>query len=190
MRQLALALLCLVLGACTYANPAVAEDWSVVEARRQAAREKFNEQLQTLKPTRLFRIDPVAGYPDTTGSGSKSPMPRFHEWGVVASAAPSDANSGATILHSLARIVSAHKEGQDACFSPHHGLTLTNGKEIFDVLLCFDCSQYVVFKPDGAMIFRDSFNAWSEKKTWEQVFRAAGLPDSKQSGGRAAQPNR
>jgi hypothetical protein len=179
MRQLALGLLSLTLAACSYASAEVAEDWQVVEARRQAARERFIEQLPTLKTTRLFRIDPIDGYPGATGNGAKSQMPRFHGWGVVASAAPSDANSEATISQSLAKIVSAHTEGQYACFSPHHGLTLTNGGESYDVLLCFDCSQYIVFTLDSAIVFLDSFNARSEKETWEQVFRAADLPESK-----------
>jgi len=180
MRQLALGLLCLTLTACSYANGDIAADWQVAEARRQAARESFSKLLPRPKTTRLFRIDPIDGYPFATEGRTKSQKPRFHDWGVVASAAPSDANSEAIISHSLGKIVAAHKEGQDACFSPHHGLTLTDGSKRFDVLLCFECSQYIVFTSDGARLFFDSFNARSEKETFEQVFRAAGLPESKQ----------
>jgi hypothetical protein len=179
MRQLALGILCLALNASAYAGADAAEDWRLADARRQAAREDFGKRLLTLKTTRLFRIDPVDGYPLVAEGGARWLLPRFHGWGAAASAAPADANSEAAISHSLARIVSAHKEGQDACFSPHHGLTLTNGRERFDVLLCFECSQYIVFTPEGQTVFSDSFNARYEKETWERVFRAAGLPDSR-----------
>ena len=188
MRQVALGLLCLALNACSNAGAEPVEDWQVVEARRQAARETFSRQLPTLKPTRLFRIDPIDGYPVVAEGGLTWRLPRFHGWGVAASAAPSDANAEAAISRSLSKIVSAHKDGQDACFSPHHGVTLTNGRESFDVLLCFDCSQYVVYTLDGTTVFADSFNARQEMKTWEQVFRASGLPDSKRRKGRRLTP--
>jgi hypothetical protein len=173
MRPVALGLLCLALAASTHASADAADDWKVVEAQNRAAQEKFREQLPTLKTSRLFRIDPSA-----SRRGAPSQSPRFHDWVVVASAAPSDTNSEATISRSLAAIVSSHDDGVAACFDPHHGLTLTNGKESVDVLLCFECSRYIVFTPDGTVVFAASFATRREKETWGQVFRTAGLSDS------------
>ena len=108
-----------------------------------------------------------------------SKLPPFHDWVVVAAAAPSNAPSEAAISQSLARIVSTHDNGVAACFDPHHGLTLTDGNSSFDLVLCFECWRYIVYTSDGVLLYADSFTARGESEKWEQVFTYAGLPVQK-----------
>ena len=176
MRHVALCLLSLVVTAFAHADERAAVDWKALEAANLAARQQFSEKLPKLKTTRLFRIDPGA-----TRSDAHPKLLRFHEWVVVASAAPSDASSEAKITRSLASIVASHDDGVAACFDPHHGLTLTDGRSTYDVLLCFECRRYIVYTSDGAVMYADSFKTRGEKKKWERVFNDAGLPGAKRN---------
>lgn len=170
MGHVALCLLSFVIAAAAYADRNVEVDWEAIEAANRAARREFGERLPKLKVTKLFRIDPSA-----TRRNAPSSASRFHDWIVVASAAPSDDPSATTISRSLASIVASHDSGVAACFDPHHGLTLSDGGTSFDVLLCFECSRYIVYTSGGAVMYADSFTAHAEKETWEQVFASAGL---------------
>jgi hypothetical protein len=64
-------------------------------------------------------------------------------------------------------------------FIPHHGLVLTDGKQRFDVLICFECGEYQIFVSEE-QILSDHFTL-ATRAVWDRAYAAAGLiqPDSR-----------
>lgn len=174
MQPIAHVILLLTLAATAHADGKAADDSAAVAAEKQAAREEFSTKLLQLKVTRLYRVDP-----DPRRTDAHAQAERFYNRVVIGSAAPSDASSAETITRSMRAIVAAPDDGANACFTPRHGLTLTDGTSTYHVLMCFECLNYVVFTSDGTDVYRDSFTAEHEYKQWEQAFHAAGLTSPK-----------
>jgi hypothetical protein len=75
-------------------------------------------------------------------------------------------------------IVDSPTDSMAACFEPHHGMTLADGKRTFDVVLCFKCSRYIVYTPDGKVAWGGSFTtARTEFPVWDRIFREATAGD-------------
>jgi hypothetical protein len=165
--RLAIAIaLCLAVASSTHAGERPATDWSTVAARNPDA---FPVVLAHLKVRRLLALSPIK--PENEPPPS---VVTFHEWVVNSSAVPRDAASGALIVRSMLAIVDSPRDAMAACFEPHHGVVLSDGRHTFDVVLCFKCSRYIVYTPDGKIAWGGSFdNARSEAPTWNRVFDSA-----------------
>jgi hypothetical protein len=165
--------LCLVVIATTDAGEKPARDWSTLAAKNPDA---FPLVLERLKVRRLLALNPTK--PERV---PPSTVATFHDWVVNASAVPRDAASAEALVRSMLSIVDSPQDGAAACFEPHHGLVLADEHQTFDVVLCFKCSRYVVYTPDGKIAWGGSFaNARSEAPIWERVFDAADFKSSNQ----------
>jgi hypothetical protein len=158
--------LCFAVVSATDAGEKPARDWSTLAARNPDA---FPVVLEHLKVRRLLALSPTKPENDPPLSAVT-----FHEWMVNSSAVPRDAASGEDIVRSMLAIVDSPNDSVAACFEPHHGVVFTDGHHTFDVVLCFKCSRYIVYTPDGKIAWGGSFsNARSEAPTWNRVFDAA-----------------
>jgi hypothetical protein len=160
-----LSLLFALAGACA-AGEKAGRDWSALAAKNKEA---FPVVLDHLRVTRIRGLDPFATWNDPPPKA-----PQFHKWVVIWSARPKDAAASAALTRSMRVIVDSPSDSMAACFEPHHGATLTDGKHTFDVVLCFKCSRYVVYTPDGKLAWGGSFTtAQTEVLVWDRIFRDA-----------------
>lgn len=148
-----------------------ADDGSEYE-QRWAARETENARLLhtlgSLKPTRFYRLD-----------GSMKPVISpttvlFHGQPVLASGAPKNSRARKDFKASLGRVLESSNGAQSACFFPRHGVTLSDGKQQFDILLCFECDTFFVHDAQGKVLYQSGFHARDEAARWNEAFDAAG----------------
>jgi hypothetical protein len=143
-------------------------DWSYLAAKHPDA---FPVVVETLEVRRIFHLDPMA-----TWSNPPATADRFHKWVVVGTAALESAASGDALIRSLREMVDTPQDGVAACFEPHHGAILSNDDLVFELVLCLRCSRYVVYTPDGKVVWGGSFaTGKNETALWNRVFREAGL---------------
>jgi hypothetical protein len=160
-----LALLLALAGVCS-AGEKAERDWSALAAKNKDA---FPVVLDQLRVTRIRGLDPFATWNDPPPG-----VPRFHKWVVTWSAPLKESAASSALTRSMRVIVDSPSESMAACFEPHHGATLSDGKHTFDVVMCFDCSRYVVYTPDGRLAWGGSFTtAQTEKLVWDRIFRDA-----------------
>jgi hypothetical protein len=170
MKPLAVMAFVLALVAVSNAADLKPVDWSKLRARDSEA---FPIVLDQLKVSKLFRLAPFA-----TWDNPPSSRARFHEWVVAIDGVgvPIDASSGRSLILSMRTIVDHPDNFASACFEPHHGAILTDGRRRFDVVLCFKCSRYEVFNAEGKRVWAGSFSTVrNEVSKWDEALRAAGL---------------
>jgi hypothetical protein len=133
--------------------------------------QQFPAVINRLKAIELFSLDPMPAREGETTSARQ-----FHKWAIRKSAMPATVASGDALARSMDKITKSHVEWASACFDPHHGVTFSDGTAIFDVVMCFRCSRYMVYAQDGTVVWGGSFHAEGEGAKWETIFGAAGLP--------------
>ena len=65
--------------------------------------------------------------------------------------------------------------GQSACFLPRHGVTLSDGRRQYDIVLCFECDAFVVYDADGNRLYKSGFASGEEAAKWDEAFSASGV---------------
>ena len=74
--------------------------------------------------------------------------PRFHDWPILGQTVlmrDQDRDRVAAILSQAAR----GAWDKAACFNPRHGIRATDSTGTYDVVLCFECGQAVLYSPGG-----------------------------------------
>jgi hypothetical protein len=148
-------------------------EWESQDEATRVAREHFLAELPTLKAVRFYYLDP-SWDPDAKGK-------RLYSWLIFSETAPSKADVASRFAESLQVIVSHPKAGEDACFAPRHAVTLSDGDRTFDVVICFECSKYLVYDHLGRYMFTSSFTTHAEESKWDAAFKASGLKRRKET---------
>ncbi len=149
-------------------DPKLAEHYRLM-AEQAKFKKKFLAALPNLQVDRLYYIDPMAG------RGTVSADKEIQGYSVVSQAKVSRTQSSSSILQdSLRKIIKSSPDYGAACFDPHHVVTLSDGNEQFDAVVCFDCGNYRIFSPSGDWLLAGSFDVGEESK-WDQAFATAGL---------------
>src|SRR5690606_30040799 len=125
--------------------------------------------LPKMQVERLYYIDSMAD------QGTAPAKDQVQGYIVLSQAkASSTQSSSGALQDSLRKIIESSPEYAAACFDPHHVVTLSDGKEQFDAVVCFDCGNYRIFSPKGDWLLAGSFDV-GEEPTWDKIFSAAGL---------------
>ena len=98
-----------------------------------------------------YKLDPTPDEEDT-----EHPFhfhrDNFHGYKVLASAVL-DSNQEAVefddISTSALKWASDPRKLEAACFNPRHGIVVIKNERQFELLICFECSQAVIFAQDG-----------------------------------------
>lgn len=144
--------------------------WDKQNEENRTTRARLLAELPRWKPIRFYSLDPVASRKRSIESRG-----HFHDWVVVAEAAPRDVSSGTAIVGSLRKILETPSNGVAACFDPHHAVRFTDGTRTFDLVICFECFRYYLYSSDGSLILGDSFEALRQERKWDRAFNAAGI---------------
>ena len=138
-----------------------------VWAARPAENARLLQSLDSLDPVRFYRLD------GSMKPGKPGLLGDFHHHPVLAAAAP-DAATRAAFKVSLRRVLESSDGSQSACFFPRHGVTLSDGKQQYDVVLCFECDGFAVYDGTGRIVYQSGFDASDEAARWDAAFDAAG----------------
>ena len=91
----------------------------------------------------FYSIDPSEGRTATPG------VALFHDWPILGQTVLSSQDRKA-LTDSLRRVArGASILDEAACFNPRHGITATDSIGTYDVLVCFECGQAVIYFSDG-----------------------------------------
>ena len=133
------------------------------------------EELRALVPRlridRLLYLDPH----------ERSPRGELlHGWQIVGTKfAPLPGNAEDVLMSRLVELLapgSSHGSAVSYCaFMPRQALSLSDGVRTFDVLICFQCSEYEVYE-DGAFWFGGGFSTYPAEE-WKAGFETAGLAE-------------
>ncbi len=149
-------------------DPRMAEHLRLM-AEQAIFQKRFLAALPHLKVDRLYYIGMDAQRESTPESN------QIQGYAILAQAKVSDRQSSLGVLQgSLLKIIESQPEYAAACFDPHHVLVLSDGKEEFHVIICFDCGNYRIFSPKGDWLLAGSFNV-GEEQVWDRAFAEAGL---------------
>lgn len=164
-RYLPLAIaLCAVAGADSY-------DFEKMWGARSAQNARLLLRLEMLEPTNVYRLD-----------GGPKPAPRgaaaqFHGAPVLAAGTFAEKSSRKQFIASLRRVLESGHGGQPACFFPRHGVTLIDGANRYDIVMCFECNRFDVYDGEGNGLYSSGFAA-REGEIWDALFSNAGLEAS------------
>ena len=91
---------------------------------------------------------------------------KFHEYPVLGKITITEANQRQQLINALNDSIDSSDGSVAACFIPRHGLRLTEGTDITDYVICFQCHQIKIHsngKVDAVLTAGDAalkFNAF------------------------------
>lgn len=134
--------------------------------------QRFIDYLPALTIERLYLLMPERNPGDVPGAAL------FRDWVIAAEGDPLPSVLAQNVLKVGLRDIlrSGNRVGGPASmcgFVPHHGLTLTDGKQRFDVLICFQCGEYQILAGEEQLL-SDAFGPVS-REVWDRAYAAAGL---------------
>lgn len=91
------------------------------------------------------RVELVALHPYPHQIEGEEEMERLHGYGVLGRAALDDSAQGNEVLALIEQGIEASNGMVAACFNPRHGLTVTQGEEVWDLVICFECLSMQVY---------------------------------------------
>ena len=160
------------LAALAAAALCVAEDSfdpEKVWASRATENVRLLRELDSLEPTRFYRLD---GGPANKRMANS--LGSFHDVPVLAAGVPGETSLRKEFKSSLRRVLKSSNGAQSACFYPRHGVTLGDGTQQYDIVLCFECNAFLVYGVDGEVLYMSGFDGDKEAARWDEAFSAAG----------------
>ena len=90
-------------------------------------------------------VELVALHPYPHEIEGEQEIERLHGYGVLGRAALNDLAQGNQVLALIEQGIEASNGMVAACFNPRHGLTVTQGDEVWDLVICFECLSMQVY---------------------------------------------
>ncbi|HZJ16847.1 MAG TPA: hypothetical protein VFD27_17465 [Chthoniobacteraceae bacterium] len=118
----------------------------------------------------LYSIDPSEG-PARSGD-----TPVFRDYPILGQTVLTGPSDRVLVADSLRRAARGAWD-RAACFNPRHGIRATNSSGTYDILLCFECIQAVVYFPDG---HEESIPIHGPSTTLNELLAAANIPLARQ----------
>ena len=156
MRAIALTFACLALGCSS--TPDFGNDLDASDVAT----------LMGAETLEILALDPEPPSPE-----DREGRDRFHGYGVRGRAALTEAAERERLLDLFAESCRANDTMVAACFNPRHGLRAEHDGHVIDLVVCFECLSY--------QVFRDGEHAANELLAQEQepaitaIYVAAGL---------------
>lgn len=94
------------------------------------------------------RVELVALHPYPHEIEEEERMDRMHGYGVLGRAVMSDAASANALLAEIERGIEASGGTVADCFNPRHGLRVTVGETLWELVICYECLSMQVYR-DG-----------------------------------------
>lgn len=135
---------------------------------RKAANDRLVARLLKAESLELLWLDPRKR--ETPPEGS------FHGYEVIRRVRVERAADRAEVVASLGRNMHWYNDLKASCFSPRHGLRVTEGKDVVDLVICFECSRLDMYR-NGTVV--DVIPLVG--RTWapaEKLLRTAGKADA------------
>ena|SRR3990167_3578475 len=148
------------------ARDAEIAEWVRETKQAEESRTLFRARLARLRVDRVYYID-VGPAP----AGGPKPT-KLHRYRVISASDSLPPSASNDLKSSLGRMLDTSPEFQAMCFIPHHAVSMTDGTDTFDVLVCFNCNNYEVRSSVGN--FGGAFSA-DERATWDRIFASGGL---------------
>jgi hypothetical protein len=92
----------------------------------------------------------------------RRPKEEFHCWRILGSMTVKDRESQNELVTALKKCVVESKRLVAGCFNPRHGIRVIQDGKTYDLVICFECLQVLVYlnennlKPDNNFLIRDS----------------------------------
>jgi hypothetical protein len=99
------------------------------------------------KEMALFSIDPEMKSEEIRKSKEGS---LFHDYIVLGSTNIINRNDQYKIAEDIKNAVNS-SHGAFLCFDPRHGVRVSDGKVVYDFLICFECGEMKVYSSDGSV---------------------------------------
>jgi hypothetical protein len=126
--------------------------------------ERLFDQAETFE---LYSLDPRS-------SGKATPSTEnFHEWRVLGKTEVKEPADRKKLVDALRLGAEDNAGTVDGFFIPHHGLRLTSGKEMVDLVICFQCLSIQVYV-NGNMA-KGFLTTGDPQKEFDAILNAAGV---------------
>jgi len=121
----------------------------------------------------LLAIDPDRMR--TAVGSTNRPAEEFHGYGVLGKAEIRDPRDQAELVGALRKGIADSDGTVFACFNPRHGVTARHGKEIVELLICFECRSLRIYgtATNGVL------TTGTPSKSFDAALSKAGLPRAK-----------
>lgn len=98
----------------------------------------------------------------------------FHGYAVRGRVAVADADLQEHLLQDLKDGINVCWNGMMVrCFMPRHGIRATRGKEVVDLVICFECRRIHIYSPESGSVFLNGDVVKSDR--FEEVLSAVDL---------------
>lgn len=100
----------------------------------------------------------------------------FHNFAVLGETPITSPDTRRVVADTVLRAVSSWDGGLMACFEPRHGIRIANGKQTFDLLICFECQRIYSYEGDQQL---EGTGLTGSQAALDDILRAANVPLAK-----------
>jgi hypothetical protein len=99
----------------------------------------------------------------------------FHNHRILGRTLISDPSLRRSLNGALRRAARESDGRMMCCFNPRHGIRVTRGGRVTDIVICFECLQVHVYAADGQSLGQFLISK-SQQPAFDAVLRNAGVP--------------